>query len=70
MLVFETSMMKNFEYDLNTIAKQVEKIKKVDSIKEFVEKHKTGREREKGQSRHLRKNMLGESIYRIISKDM
>ena len=59
MLVFQTSMMKNFEYDINTITRQVQKVAKVDCIRQFVDKHKTGREREKGLTRHLRKNMLG-----------
>lgn len=33
MLVFETSMMKNFEYDIITITKQVEKSKQRNDIK-------------------------------------
>lgn len=32
MLVFETSMTKNFEYDINNITKKLETVKKHDDI--------------------------------------
>ena len=69
MLIFETSMMKNFEYDILTITNQVEKAKKRDDVKEFVEKNRAGRERLVGKSVEMEKDMLGVSIEGMAGRE-
>lgn len=39
MLVFETSMVKNFEYDIANISQQMETGKSINDIQLFIEEH-------------------------------
>lgn len=69
MLIFETSMMKNFEYDILTITNQVEKAKQRDDIKQFIEKNQTGRQKLGEKSTLIEKDFLAVSIFNITNKD-
>ena len=68
MLIFETSMMKNFEYDIASVSKQVEKAKLTDELQEFIDKNRTGKKRDEHYSKILYKNMLGETVFRMVAR--
>ena len=68
MLIFETSMMKNFQYDIVTITNQVEKAKKRDDIKEFIEKNRSDKQKLTERNPAIGKDMLAASIFNIADK--
>lgn len=41
-LVFETAMMRNFDYDISNISQQMEGIQPRDDVKAFIKEHSDG----------------------------
>jgi len=67
-LVYETSMMRNFDYDISTISKQMEGIKADADIAMFIQNNKGNSGRLMPETPPPGNTFLNVSIARVISK--
>lgn len=68
LLVFESGMMKNFEYDIGNVSKQLDGSKPDPDIEQFISANSTGKKRLIPDPGVLQPNLLAKSVQKLINK--
>ena len=67
-LVFETAMMRNFDYDISNISQQMETITPKDDVNAFIKDNSDGIPRLKPHQLNLDHGLLSTVITKMVSK--
>jgi hypothetical protein len=68
MLVFESAMLKNFDYDIGSVSKQVGEAKIENDIEFFINNHSSQKHKVTSESSMSTNNMLSRSLQRLVNK--
>jgi hypothetical protein len=68
MLVFESGMLKNFDYDIGSVSKQVGEVKPETDIEFFINNHSSQKPKVTLECSILTDNMLSRSLQRLVNK--
>jgi hypothetical protein len=68
LLVFESGMMKNFEYDIGSVSKQISGSRPDPDIEQFVAANSTGRKRLGQDAGVLQGNLLWKTVQKLVNR--
>lgn len=70
LLVFESGMMKNFEYDIGSVSKQLDGCKPDPDIEQFISVNASGRKKLGVEPGVLYTNLLAKSVQKFVNKQI
>ena len=68
-LVFETAMMRNFDYDISNISQQMENITGRDDINHFIKEHKDSNAKLTQYELTLQQGLLTSTLEKMMGKE-